>query len=254
MPATLPPTERHQAAPGTGGGGAANGWGAAQQPRIAPVQRERKPALILAGLLLALACGAVTAALFLRVGGRVAVLAVARDVPVGQTVTAQDLTEVRISFDPALHALSPRLRDQVVGRVAAVELKPGSLLTREQLTAQTVPAPGQVIVSVLLKPGQAPAELRTGDPVEALLTSGGTAASSGGGKSVPTNAQVLVPVAQVFSVHQNQSGGNAGDFVVALVVSQQQAPHLVQEANAGQVALVLLPAGTTATTGSGGGQ
>jgi hypothetical protein len=250
MPATLPPTERHQAAPGTAGPGAANGWGAAQQPRIAPVQRERKPALILAGLLLALACGAVTAALFLRVGGRVAVLAVARDVPVGQAVTAQDLTTVRISFDPALHALSPKIRDQVVGRIASVELKPGSLLTREQLTTQTVPATGQVVVGVSLKPGQAPAELRTGDPVAVLLTVGGTAVSNGS-KTIPSNASVLVPVAQVFSVRENQTGGSAGDFIVSLVVPQQQAAHLAQANAAGQIALVLLPAGTTAASGGG---
>ncbi len=251
MPATLPPTERHQAAPPTAGAGtgAANGWGSAQQPRIAPLQRERKPALVLAGLLLALACGAVTAALFLRVGGRVAVLAVDRDVPVGQVVTAQDLTTARISFDPSLHALSPRLRDQVVGRIAAVELKPGSLLTREELTTQTVPGAGQVVIGVSLKPGQAPADpLRPGDPVEVLATSGGNTVTSGSSKSIPANASVLVPVAQVFSERLNQSGGSAGDVVVSLVVPQQQAAHLAQANAAGQVALVLLPAG------SGGGQ
>ncbi len=249
MPATLPPTERQYAAPPSSPA-AANGWGSPQQPRITPLQRERKPALILAGLLLALACGAVTAALFLRVGGRVAVLAVAQDVPVGQVVTAQDLTDARISYDPSLHALSPRLRDQVVGRIAAVELKPGSLLTREQLTTQAVPTSGQVVIGLSLKPGQLPGDpLRRGDPVRVLLTSGGTPTAAGQTKTVPANASVLVQAATVYS-ERVESTGSSGTVVVSLVIPEQQVARVVQAGAAGQIALALLPAGTSTAGGS----
>ena len=107
--------------------------------RVAPARRQRRPAIVLVGLLLILVGAAVTAQLFLQVGGRTAVLAVARPVTAGHPITGQDLTEVRISVDPALRAVPASERSRVVGQVATVDLLPRSLLTREALATASVP-------------------------------------------------------------------------------------------------------------------
>jgi hypothetical protein len=240
MPAQLPSTGNYQpAAPAASG----DGWGQSRS-RVVPVRRERKPALILAGLLLALVCGTVTAAAYLRVGGRTAVLAVAHDVPAGRTVTARDLTEARISYDRSLHAIPAKLRDQAVGRVAAVDLKAGSLLTREQLTTATVPGPGDAIVGVALKDGQFPADQpQPGDMVTVLLVppaSGGATAAARGSSGGDV---VLVPVARVFSARASSAASN-DVTVVSLVVHQNQVAAVARAQATGQVAIALLPAGT----------
>ncbi|HZD68788.1 MAG TPA: SAF domain-containing protein [Actinomycetes bacterium] len=241
MPAKLPPTGRYQ--PSTSSA-PADGWNAARA-RLVPLRRERKPALILAGLVLALVCGTVTAAVYLRVGGRVAVLAVARDVPVGHTVSARDLTEARISYDRSLHAIPARSRDQVTGRVAAVDLKAGSLVTPEELTTSTVPGPGQAVVGVALKAGQLPADPpRPGDPVTVVLVP--SAGQGAGGATTTGRGSVLVPVARILSTRLAGANGDAGDVtVVSLIVRQDQVGAVARAQAAGQVAIALLPAGTT---------
>jgi hypothetical protein len=224
----------------------ANGTSPARS-RIAPLRRERKPTLILAGLLLALACGTLTAAIYLRVGGRTPVLAVARDVPAGHAIAARDLTEARISYDRTLHAVTAALRDQVVGRVAAVDLKAGSLLTSEELTSGTVPGFGEAVVGVALKAGQLPADQpRAGDLVVVLLVPPANAGAASANEP-KAGASVLVPVARVFSA---QPGANGSDLTaISLVVDQDQVAAVARAQATGQVAVALLPAGTTEAKG-----
>jgi hypothetical protein len=94
------------------------------------------------------------------------VIAVAREVAWGQTVTAADLVEARVSADPALVPIPYAERDQVIGMVAATTLTPGSLLTREALTEQPLPPPGQQLVGVGVSAVQLPTTpLRPGDDV-----------------------------------------------------------------------------------------
>jgi SAF domain len=214
--------------------------------RLVPLRRERKPTLILAGLLLALACGTVTATIYLRVGGRTPVLVVARDVPVGHSVSLRDLTEARISYDRSLHAIAAKARDQVVGRVAAVDLKAGSLLSPEELTTGTVPGLGEAVVGVALKAGQLPADRpRPGELVVVLLVPPNAGAANTAGSR--TGASVLVPVARVFSAQPVASGSDL--TAISLVVDQDQVTAVARAQATGQVAVALLPPGTT---GAGG--
>jgi Flp pilus assembly protein CpaB len=240
---TTPPSPASRERPAAARIARANGSSPAR-PRVVPPRRERKPSLIVAGLLLALVCGTVTAAIYLQVGGRSAVLVMARDVPVGQKLTPRDLTEARISYDRSLHAIPAKLRDQAVGRVAAVDLKAGSLLTREQLTTATVPGPGDAVVGVALKAGQFPADQpRPGDLVTVLLVrpaSGGAAASA---RAPSGGSAVLVPVARVFSARASSATSN-DVTVVSLVVRQNQVAAVARAQATGQVAIALLPVGT----------
>jgi SAF domain len=204
--------------------------------RVTPTRRRRRPALILVGALLTIAGAAIAAQLFLEVGGRTAVLAVARPIPAGHTIADQDLTEVRISVDPALQAVPAADRDQVVGKVATVSLLAQSLLPREAITAAAVPAADQAIVGIALKPGQMPDELKAGDHVMLVLTppTGGAAA-----ESIQRTSGVLVPQAQVFGLRPTDTGDAT---VVSVVVSRDDAATVARAQATGQVSLVLVAA------------
>lgn len=96
-------------------------------PRVSA--RRRRPGVIALSLALIAAGGAGVAVLLLQVGDRTDVLTVARDVPVGQVLTEDDLGKASLALDPAVKAVGAGDLKSVVGKRAAVELKPGSLLS-----------------------------------------------------------------------------------------------------------------------------
>ncbi|MFF4128318.1 SAF domain-containing protein [Microbispora rosea] len=94
------------------------------------------------------------------------VLMVARDVPIGQVITADDLASVQISADPQIATVPAGRLAKTIGRVAAADLTAGALLAETQTTDAMTPGPGQQLVPLALKPGQLPARgLRAGDRV-----------------------------------------------------------------------------------------
>lgn len=78
------------------------------------------------------------AVLLLQVGNRTEVVTVVRDVQVGQVLTEGDLGKASIALDPAVKAVRSDDVDSVVGKRAAVELKPGSLLAPSQVTKDSL--------------------------------------------------------------------------------------------------------------------
>ena len=210
--------------------------------REAAVPRRRRPALWAGGVAL-VAVGALgTAGLVGGAGNRVEVLAVARDVPVGQTIAAGDLTVARVAADPALQPVRASERGRVVGRVAAVELRPGSLLTAGELTDTAVPGPGEQVVGVAASPGQLPARgLRPGDRI-LLVPVPGDAAGAGGvsgaadGAAVPVGESLPARVMQVCAADAN------GRSTVDVLVSREVGPRVAALASTGRVALVLVSA------------
>ena len=206
--------------------------------RLAPVRRQRRPALVLLGLLLVLAGGAVAGGLYLQAGGRVAVLAVARPVLAGHTIGEQDLAEARISADPALQAIPAADRGEVVGKVATVTLLPGSLVPRQALSASRVPGVGQAMVGLALKPGQLPDALQAGDRVMLVAT---PPANGTGAAAAPDQDEdaVLVGDARVYSVRPTEAGDAT---LVSLLVDRDAAPRVARAQAAGQASLVLVAA------------
>jgi hypothetical protein len=186
-----------------------------------------------AGAALVAIGGLAAAGLVTRAGDRVDVLAVARTVPVGQTIAEADVTVARVPADPALAPVPTADRGRVVGRVAAVELRPGTLLTAEEVTDTAVPGAGEQLVGVAARLGQLPARgLRPGDRVVAVPVPGdqaATAATDGGG---PVSGRVV------------QVGPADGEGVVTvdLLVGQDSGARLAGLASTGRLALVLLPA------------
>ncbi|MFF3489489.1 SAF domain-containing protein [Streptomyces sp. NPDC002701] len=124
-------------------------------PRVSA--RRRRPGVIALSLALIAAGGAGVAVLLLQVGNRTDVVTVVRDVQVGQVLTEDDLGKASIALDPAVKAVRSDDRDSVVGKRAAVELKPGSLLAPAQVTKDSLVKAGEQLVPIGLEPKQIPA-------------------------------------------------------------------------------------------------
>lgn len=224
----------------TGRSGSAAGPAAPVPLRETAVRTRRRRGLWVAGVALVAAGGLAAAVLVGRAGDRVEVLAVARPVPVGQTIGEADVAVARVAADPALHPVPVSRRAEVVGRAAAVELRPGTLLTGEEVTDAAVPAVGEQVVGVAARPGQLPARgLRPGDrvlvvPVPGDQARGGTATAGDVG---PVGEPVPARVVQVGPADAD------GAVTVDVVVGEAVGPRVAALASTGRVALVLQPAG-----------
>jgi len=214
---------------------------AAPELRVGPPARERRPALAVAAVMLILVSAAVVATLLVRAGDRTEVLAVARTVPVGRQVTVSDLKRARISSDPGLHTIPVSAAADVVGKVAATTLVPGTLLTPEQLGPSELPGRGQAIVGLDLKGAQMPVpaeRLQPGTSVQIVATPSPEGASAAEGAG-PGEDGVLIGRAAVFSVAADEASGTVH---VAVVVAQPEVAKVLRAAALGRVALAVLPA------------
>jgi len=129
------------------------------EPAPAPgrLPRQRRWGLTAAGVALVVVCAVVAYVLVTTTGLTRSYLAVARNVPYGATISPDDLVVVDMSPAAGLQPIPADQRRHVVGKHAAADLFPGTLLTWVQLTDLAIPAPGQQLVGVELKPGQLPA-------------------------------------------------------------------------------------------------
>lgn len=211
--------------------------------RLSPPARRRRPALLALGVALAAAGGLLAATLSMQAGERAPVLAIARTVDAGSTLTAQDLTTARIGADPNLAPIPAGSLGSVVGKTAAVPLRPGSLLTRTELTAAPVPAPGRQLLGVRFKPGQLPARpLRPGQRVLLVATGSDASSASGGQRAADGGAP---PEAQPVPARVVDVGGVAqdGSRTVDMSVQAAMGPAVAKQAATGHVALIVVPAG-----------
>lgn len=124
-------------------------------PRVSA--RRRRPGVIALSLALIAAGGAGVAVLLFQVGHRTDVVTVVRDVQAGQVLTEEDLGRASVALDPVVKAVRADDLKSVVGRRAAVELKPGSLLASSQVTSDNVVKTGEQLVPIGLEPKQVPA-------------------------------------------------------------------------------------------------
>jgi hypothetical protein len=215
--------------------------------RVGPPPRERRPALLVGAVLLIVVSAAIITSLFLQVGNRTEVLAVARTVPIGRPIAVEDLKRVRIATDPGLHTIPVSAADRVIGKPAATTLLPGTLLTPEQLGASQLPAAGQAIVGLDLKGAQMPVpadQLQPGARVRIIAT---PAPAGTPGPRLDAQGGVLVDEAQVFSV---QAVETSDTIHVAVVVADREAGRVLRAAASGQAGLVVLPASATSSEGA----
>lgn len=159
----------------------------AAAPRAVPPRRRRPGIIALAvALILAGALGGVQ--LYNSVGHTYEVLAVAKEVPVGGVVSADDLTTVRISLDPGIRPVSDL--GLVVGKRAAVGLKVGTLITRAEVTDAQLIGPGQVQVGIATTQNQRPASVL--NPGQKVTLIGIPDSSGGASLSGPVSGMVVM--------------------------------------------------------------
>jgi hypothetical protein len=234
----------------TPAGDAAAGGGAPAAfatPRLATPPKRRTPVGRLAfGLIMVLLCAGVLTVMFGRAQHRSAVLAVARPVDAGQTISDADLRIAQVSSE-GLTTIAASQRGQVVGRIAAVDLRPGMNLTPDAIRGSAIPAAGQTVAGVLFKPGQLPGRaLHAGDQVDLVTTAASQQSASTGGvdttSSSPGSPVAATRRARVVTVTP-VSGSTDGSVVVDLLLDEADGPAVAADGAAGHLALLLLPRG-----------
>ncbi|MFE5923609.1 SAF domain-containing protein [Streptomyces sp. NPDC056468] len=206
--------------------------GPVRPPRVSA--RRRRPGVIALALALIAAGGAGVAVLLLQVGHRTEVVTVVRDVQVGQVLTEHDLGKASIALDPALKAVESDDLDSVVGKRAAVELKPGSLLSPTQVTKDSLVRPGEQLVPIGLKPEQVPATaLVPGQKVQLVHVpaQGATASDADGDSPHGTIAGRVVKA--------SKAAPGSGVVVVDVATAAADGPTAAGWVSAGALRLVL---------------
>ncbi|MEU6680893.1 SAF domain-containing protein [Streptomyces sp. NPDC046925] len=197
--------------------------------------RRRRRSFMVIGAVMVLAGAIGFAGLLNASGERTDVLALARDVPAGQKISAGDLRAVALPDDPGLKPVAATKKDTIVGRRAASALSEGSLLTPRQLTGKGGLRPGEALVAVEVKRGMAPVDaLRPGATVSLV-----TRPKEGEvvGKEPAELTEVTGRVVKVGAP------SSSGDVVVQTAVPDTDSGVVASDASAGRVAIVLKAGG-----------
>src|SRR5262249_25166864 len=154
-------------------------------------------------------------------GERVDVLAVAADVGRYERIDRSDLKIVQVESGPEIDTVPAEQVDDVVGRIAAVDLVHGSLLTPDQLIrrGERVVGPGEAVVGAGVKPGELPPDgMRPGSDVLAVLRPAPGVGDVGGGQD-----QADVVEVQGWLLSLGNADRATGDRSLSLVVPRSQA-------------------------------
>lgn len=176
----------------------------------------------------------VAALLYAGLGDRQAVLTVVQPVAAGQVIEPAHLGESLVAVDAAQAVVEAERRDEVVGRVAAVDLVARSLLADQQVADVPLAPSGEAVVGAILPPGAFPLDLRRGDRVIAVLVpTDATEGDDPRGRGVPSTPATVIAVED-----QPDSGGGVA---VSLAVAPEDAAALSVGGAQGRLTLVLAP-------------
>jgi len=201
--------------------------------------RRRRPAMV--ALAIALAGGGVlvSAAVYQRADHEVPVVMVTGSVPPMGVITASDLAVADVNVPAGVHVIPGSQLGQVAGEIAAVALRPGTLLAPADLTSAQPPAVGQVLIPVPLKPESMPASgLSPGDHVLIVATPGDQGAPSSSSATSSLGAPVPAVVAAV-SLATDQDGFDVVDVLVTAAVG----PEVASQVSTGEFALIVTQRG-----------
>ena len=215
----------------------------APAPAAAPMghlPRRRRWGLLALGVVLVAVC-AVAAYLFVATAGVTRpYLAVSRNVPYGATIGDDDLAVIDVNPAAGLQPIPASQRSQVVGKHAATDLFPGTLLTRAHLTDLAIRAPGQQLVGIELKPAQVPARtLKAGDAVVLVIVPPpnvvGVPDPKAGTPAKPESIRATVAAALPPATN--------GNVRVDVAVNQADGPTVASMAAAGRIVIVVTTRG-----------
>ncbi len=199
----------------------------------APRRQRNRPVALVAGLC-ALAGMLGFVGIWAASSDRQAVLAVARPVKAGDTITADDLAVASIPEDPALKPMPANARAGVVGKTASVDLVPGTLLLETELGTASPVTDGEAIVAVEVPLAAAPLDaIHNGDRVQIVKTAKGGDAKEALGEVI-TEGRVTRVAA---------GSATTGSSVISVVVPTDKAPTVAGASASQRAALVVLPRG-----------
>jgi hypothetical protein len=172
--------------------------------------------------------------LYGSVGDRQPVLAVARPVAAGQTLTAKDFRVVNVSAEPGVRTVPAAQQARLVGRTATIALTPGALLSPAQVGDGPVLPAGSVIVGAILKPGHFPLGLRTGDSVLLVPLRG-----AGGSASDPSPAgqELASPIGSTVAAIERLAD-SGGASAISLAVDPDVAPTVAAAGAEGRLSVI----------------
>ena len=138
--------------------------------RLQPRPRRLRVPMLILGLLLVLGCGLGFGVVLTQVGRQQQVLVLADSVAVGHVLTASDLRLATVSQGTSgIDFIGAAEQSSVIGRPVAVAVPAGAPLVSSDL-GNPMPAQGEAVVAVLVKPGQAPPSLAPGASVWIVMT------------------------------------------------------------------------------------
>ena len=152
---------------------------------------------------------------------RVQVVRVAQSVPAGDVIAAADLSVADVAFDGQVHGLVPVASlDALVGRIATIDLQPGTLMQVGMWSDVPQLATGEEAVGALLAAGRFPSGLVRGDlaiaaPIDPAIATDST-------------------IVRVIAVQAESNG----DLLVTLAVAHADSVAVAQLAATNQLLLV----------------
>ena len=201
-------------------------------PRVAP-QRRWRPGLLWLGVALVAVGGLIGWRVLTSIGTTSQYLAVSQTVQIGETLTADKLTTVRITADPALKPIPAGDINSVLGRYAAVPLIPGTLLTTAQVTAERAPKPGDQLVGIGLTRDRLPAERITpGRKVLLVITDKDNA----GADQKPTTSGPLTITATAVDI---KAGTKDDQVLLNVAVPERDGPLVASRAAENRIVVTL---------------
>lgn len=208
--------------------------------RLHALPRRRRPAMIALAVAMAGAGVLISAAVYARTDHRVAVVMVTRPVSSGAVITLSDLGTTSVSVGSGIRVIPAAQLAQVAGEIAAVALRPATLLAPAELTTVQPPLPGQVLVPASIKPSAVPASgLFPGDHVLFVATPG----DQGQVGSLAGSASLAAPVAGVVEAVSGPPDSDGLD-VIDLLVSATAGPAVAEQVSTGQFALIVTKRGS----------
>ena len=203
--------------------------------KLPALPRRRKPAMIALAVVMAGTGALMSVAVYRHADHAVPVVLVTAPVPAGAAITSADLSQASVTVTSGIRVIPAAQLGQVVGEIAAVGLRPGTLLAPGDLTSRQPPALGQQLVPVAVKPALLPASgLSPGDHLLFVPTPGDQGAFGSAGAAPSITAPVPAVVAAVNAVTDQD-----GLDVVDLLVQAARGPAVAQQASTGQFALIV---------------
>lgn len=204
----------------------------ARVPSIPLVRNRSRLALAAVLLLFSILLGV---NVYSHVGDRHAVLVMARTVEQGQVITAADVRETQVAVGAGVSTVPAASRSKLVGKVAAMSLAQGALVTSASMSDAPTMAPSQARVGAALKPGQFPTGMRAGDHV-ALVVPGLQQQASDAGAS---SAGPVVTNAVVASVEPGSDSNST--TTASFVVDRDAAPSVASAGADGHLVVMVIP-------------